>query len=119
MESGNGWRGAESFCRGGVSAVFVNFGFLSHALMPKSACFDFTRARGDAVQFMEIRIRNYFNGLQSFLIQVGIVLGFFSFPDLHGITVVRINIFGLVGKQNSETDVCLNVMFVAEAVLTF
>lgn len=45
--------------------------------------------------------------------------GFFSFPDLHGITVVRINIFGLVGKQNSETDVCLNVMFVAEAVLTF
>lgn len=43
----------------------------------------------------------------------------FPFPDLHVITVVRINIFGLVGKQNSETDVCVNVMFVAEAVLTF
>lgn len=83
-----GWRaetdGEESFCRGGVSAVFVNFGFISHALMPKSVYFDFARARGDAVQFMEIRIQNYFNGLQSFLIQVGIVLGFFLSPIYMG-----------------------------------
>lgn len=56
----------------GVSAVFVNSGFLSHALMSKSVCFDFARAQGDAVQCLEIRIQNYFNGLQSFLIQVGI-----------------------------------------------
>lgn len=67
---------------------------------------------------MKIRTRNYFNGLQSFLIQVGFFL-FFFLSLIYMITVVRINILGLVGKQNSETDVCLNVMFVAEAVLTF
>lgn len=59
-----------------------------------------------------------------FLIQMGIVYRFacyspHPFPDLHVITVVRINIFGLAGKRNSETDVCVNVMFVTEAVLTF
>lgn len=62
----------------GVSAVFANFGFLSHALMSKSVCFDFARARRDAVQRMEIRIQSYFNGSQSFLIQVGFF--FFPFP---------------------------------------
>lgn len=53
-----------------------------------------------------------------FLIQLrGVYV--FSPTDLHGITNVRINIFGLVPEQNGKTDVCLNVMFVAEAVLTF
>ncbi len=67
--------------------------------MSKSVCFDFARAWGDAVQHMEIRIQSYFNGLQSFLIQVGI---FSLFPDLHGITVVRINIFGWWGNRTAK-----------------
>lgn len=66
-----------------------------------------------------MEIRTYFNGEQCFLIQVGIVFFFFSLPDLHGITVFRINILGSAGELSSETDVCLNVMFVAEAALTF
>lgn len=78
--------------------VFVNFGFLSHALMSKSVCFNFARAQGDEVQCMEIRIHRYFNGLKSLLIQVGI----FSFNDLHGITLVRINIFGWWGNRTAR-----------------
>lgn len=40
-------------------------------------------------------------------------------PNLHGKNMFRRIIFGLVGKQKKETDVCLNVMFVAGAALTF
>lgn len=65
MESRNGWTGVKSnaqmyVCVSGVSAVFVNFGFLSHALMSKSFCFDFARARGDTGTVREKKIQNYF-----------------------------------------------------------
>lgn len=82
-----------------VTAVFVNFAFLSHAFMSKSVYFDFARAQGDAVQCRGIKIRSSFNGLQSFLTQVGF---FFSIPDLHWITVVRINIFGWWGNGTAK-----------------
>lgn len=84
--------------------------------MSKSVCFDFAWAQGVAVQCMEMRIQNYFNGSQSCLVQVGI---FFSFSWFTWDNCGKDKYFWLVGKQNSETDVCLNVMFVAEAVLTF
>lgn len=46
-------------------------------------------------------------------------LRLFSEADLHRKTEVRINIFGLASAQNGKTDVRVNVMFVAEALLTF
>lgn len=84
--------------------------------MPKSVCFD-SELR-DAARGLEIGIQDFFLkwlAVFSRSSQVGIC----SVPWFTWDNWGKDKYFWLVGKQNSETDVCLNVMFVTEAVLTF